>query len=196
MRRRRTQLAALYCPDNGRPAEEPVPLLGVLILQYMERLPDRQAAEACTYDLRWKLARGMEADETAFHPMGLVYFRRQLLERCPRPTIRRGRRPTRSSRRWSPSRRSPATRRRCRSSSRSGRARITRGLGTPTEGAEPPALRAGMGRLRPYVRVLPMIKTPQPTDLSFRQALPSSFSLLTLTLDPPIQPDLAKKVNI
>jgi hypothetical protein len=77
--RLRPQLAAMYCPDNGRPAEEPVRLLGVLILQYMERLPDRQAAESCTYDLRWKLALGMEADETAFHPTSLVYFRRRLL---------------------------------------------------------------------------------------------------------------------
>lgn len=76
----RPQLAAMYCPDNGRPAEEPVRLPGVLILQYMERLPDRQAAEACTYDLRWKLALGMEADETAFHPTSLVYFRRRRLE--------------------------------------------------------------------------------------------------------------------
>jgi len=78
--RLRPQLAAMYCSDNGRPAEEPIRLLGVLILQYMERLPDRQAAEACTYDLRWKLALGMEADETAFHPTSLVYFRRRLLE--------------------------------------------------------------------------------------------------------------------
>jgi hypothetical protein len=77
--RLRPQLAAMYCPDNGRPAEEPVRRLGVLILQYMERLPDRQAAESCTYDLRWKLALGMEADETAFHPTSLVYFRRRLL---------------------------------------------------------------------------------------------------------------------
>jgi len=76
----RPQLAAMYCSDNGRPAEEPVRMLGVLILQYMERLPDRQAAEACTYDLRWKLALGMEADEPAFHPTSLVYFRRRLLE--------------------------------------------------------------------------------------------------------------------
>lgn len=78
--RLRPQLAAMYCAENGRPAEEPVRLLGVLILQYMERLPDRQAAEACTYDLRWKLALGMEADETAFHPTSLVYFRRRLLK--------------------------------------------------------------------------------------------------------------------
>lgn len=78
--RLRPQLAALYCPDNGRPAEEPVRMLGVLILQYMERLPDRQAAEACAFDLRWKLALGMAVDEPAFHPTSLVRFRRRLLE--------------------------------------------------------------------------------------------------------------------
>ncbi len=78
--RPRPSLEAMYCPHNGRPAEVPVRMLGVLILQYMERLPDRQAAEACTYDLRWKMALGMEADEPAFHPTSLVYFRRRLLE--------------------------------------------------------------------------------------------------------------------
>ena len=64
--RRRPELEKMYCADNGRPAEEPVRMLSVLILQFMERMPDRQAAEACQYDLRWKLALGMEVDEPAF----------------------------------------------------------------------------------------------------------------------------------
>ena len=48
---------------QGRPGESPVRLLGVSILQFMEKLPDRQAVEALTFDLRW----GMEADEGGFH---------------------------------------------------------------------------------------------------------------------------------
>ncbi len=76
----RPELEKMYCEDNGRPAEEPVRMLAVLILQFMERMPDRQAAEACTYDLRWKLALGMEADEPSFHPTTLVYFRERLVE--------------------------------------------------------------------------------------------------------------------
>jgi transposase len=76
----RPELEKMYCIDNGRPAEEPVRMLAVLILQFMERMPDRQAVEACTYDLRWKLALSMEADEEAFHPTSLVYFRERLLQ--------------------------------------------------------------------------------------------------------------------
>lgn len=79
LRKRRPELEKMYCADNGRPAEEPVRMLAALILQFMERLPDRQAAEACSFDLRWKLALGMEADEPAFHPTSLVKFRDRLL---------------------------------------------------------------------------------------------------------------------
>ena len=77
--RRRPELEKMYCADNGRPAEEPVRMLSVLIVQFMERMPDRQAAEACQYDLRWKLALGMEVDEPAFHATSLVKFRDRLL---------------------------------------------------------------------------------------------------------------------
>jgi len=76
----RPQLEAMYCAHNGRPAEEPTRMLAVLILQFMEGLPDRKAAEACTYDLRWKLALGMECDEVAFHATSLVKFRNRLLK--------------------------------------------------------------------------------------------------------------------
>lgn len=75
----RPELEKMYSANQGRPAEEPVRLLAVSILQFMERMPDRQAVEACTYDLRWKLALAMEADEAAFHPTTLVYFRERLL---------------------------------------------------------------------------------------------------------------------
>lgn len=75
----RAQLEKMYCLENGRPAEEPVRLTGVLILQFMERLPDRQAAEACTWDGRWKLALHMEVDEPAFHPTTLVKYRNRLI---------------------------------------------------------------------------------------------------------------------
>ena len=54
----RPPLERMYCAENGRPADEPVRMLGVSILQFMERLPDRQAAEACTWDGRWKLEVG------------------------------------------------------------------------------------------------------------------------------------------
>jgi hypothetical protein len=76
----RGQLEAMYCMENGRPAEEPVRLTGATILQFMERLPDRLAAEACTWDGRWKVALHMEVDEPAFHATTLVKFRNRLIE--------------------------------------------------------------------------------------------------------------------
>lgn len=76
----RPEMEKMYCADNGRPAEEPVRMLAVLLLQFMERMPDRQAVEACNFDLRWKLALGMEADERAFHSTSLVRFRERLLD--------------------------------------------------------------------------------------------------------------------
>ena len=75
----RPQLEKMYCEQNGRPAEEPVRMTGVSILQFMERLPDRQAAEACTWDGRWKLALHMEVDEPGFHPTTLVKYRERLV---------------------------------------------------------------------------------------------------------------------
>src|SRR5947207_9459252 len=71
-----------YCPDNGRPGVEPVLLMGVLVLQFLERLPDRQALEMVKYHLGWKLALNLELEEKGFHPTVLVYFRQRLLE-CP-----------------------------------------------------------------------------------------------------------------
>jgi hypothetical protein len=56
----REELAACYCANNGRPAEEPVLLLGATVLQFMERAPDRLAAECVKYHLGWKLALGLE----------------------------------------------------------------------------------------------------------------------------------------
>jgi hypothetical protein len=41
----REQLLECYQADNGRPGIEPVVLLGVMIFQFMERVPDRQAVE-------------------------------------------------------------------------------------------------------------------------------------------------------
>lgn len=75
----RPRLEAMYCRTNGRPAEEPVRMLAVLILQFMERMPDREAAEAYTYDLRWKLALHLDAGARGFHPSSLARFRERLI---------------------------------------------------------------------------------------------------------------------
>jgi hypothetical protein len=76
----RAELGKCYCTDNGRPGIEPVVLLGVLIFQFLERLPDRQALEMVKYHLGWKLALNLELEQRAFHPTVLVYFRQRLVE--------------------------------------------------------------------------------------------------------------------
>jgi transposase len=76
----REELAQCYEPENGRPGIEPVVLLGVLIFQFMERVPDRQAVEMVKYHLGWKLALNLKLGADGFHPTTLVHFRQRLLE--------------------------------------------------------------------------------------------------------------------
>lgn len=77
---KREQLCALYCEDNGRPALEPVLMLGVSLLQFIEKLPDRKALEHVAMHLGWKYALELEVDEKGFHPTTLVKFRQRLID--------------------------------------------------------------------------------------------------------------------
>ncbi|MBV8416392.1 MAG: transposase, partial [Verrucomicrobia bacterium] len=77
---KREELAQCYEPENGRPGIEPVVLLGVLIFQFLERVPDRQATELVKYHLGWKLALNLKLGAEGFHPTTLVNFRQRLLE--------------------------------------------------------------------------------------------------------------------
>ncbi|HZC35946.1 MAG TPA: transposase [Chthoniobacterales bacterium] len=76
----REQLLDCYDTGNGRPGVEPIVLLGVLIFQFLERVPDRQAVELVKYHLGWKLALNLKLTEGGFHPTTLVYFRQRLIE--------------------------------------------------------------------------------------------------------------------
>jgi transposase len=78
--RMRGRLAELYCQDNGRPAVEPVLVLGVSLLQFMERLPDRQAQEHLKYHVGWKYALGQELEGAVFDSTVLVRFRQRLVK--------------------------------------------------------------------------------------------------------------------
>src|SRR5512142_1545590 len=77
----RGKLASLYCDNNGRPAVDPVVLAGVTLLQFMERVSDRLAAEQVVYHLGWKYALDLELSDGGFHPTVLVYFRDRLEEK-------------------------------------------------------------------------------------------------------------------
>ena len=74
------KLEALYCAENGRPAIDPVLLCGVTLLQFMEKVADRRAAEQVVYHLGWKYALDLELPYEGFHPTVLVYFRDRLEE--------------------------------------------------------------------------------------------------------------------
>ena len=74
----RGELQKCYCADNGRPGVEPTLLLGVLLFQFLERVPDRQAADLVKYHLGWKLALNLGLAQGAFHATSLVYFRQRL----------------------------------------------------------------------------------------------------------------------
>lgn len=75
----RAELEACYVLENGRPGIEPVVLLGVLILQFLERVPDRQAAELLKYHLGWKLALHLDLSFPGVHHTTLSHFRDRLL---------------------------------------------------------------------------------------------------------------------
>ena len=72
--RLRSQLETLYCESNGRPAIDPVLLCGVTLLQFMEKVSDRRAAEQVAYHLGWKYALDLELAYKGFHPTVLVIF--------------------------------------------------------------------------------------------------------------------------
>lgn len=67
-------------PRRGRAAEAPWRLALVTILQALENLPDRQAAEMVRGRLDWKYALSLEAEDEGFDATILGDFRQRLLE--------------------------------------------------------------------------------------------------------------------
>src|SRR5258708_20073213 len=61
--------------DNGRPGVEPVILLGGLIFQFLERVPDRQSAELRKYHLPLTLPLNLRLNFNDLHHTTLSYFR-------------------------------------------------------------------------------------------------------------------------
>ena len=73
------EFAAFYCPDNGRPSVPPSMLATALLLQTYENVSDEEAKARADYDLRWKVALGIEVSERAFAKSTLQLFRAQLV---------------------------------------------------------------------------------------------------------------------
>jgi transposase len=72
------QFASLF-PTRGQPAASPARLAWVCILQYLEGLSDRQAAEAARGRIDWKYALALELDAPGFHHTVLSEVRSRLV---------------------------------------------------------------------------------------------------------------------
>jgi IS5 family transposase len=71
--------AAMYSPDNGRPAIPPSLLACATILQFHRNCSDREMERACMYDLEVKYALGLRLDARPFDHSSLGDFRQRLL---------------------------------------------------------------------------------------------------------------------
>jgi len=65
-------------PGRGRPSVPADVVATVIVLQSLHGLSDREAAEAVTFDLRWKAAAGLAVEAASFHPTTLTDWRRRL----------------------------------------------------------------------------------------------------------------------
>jgi transposase len=73
------QFAGLYVLDNGRPSVPPSLLAVALVLQTYDGVSDEEAKQRADYDLRWKVALGVELDARPFAKSTLQEFRAQLI---------------------------------------------------------------------------------------------------------------------
>jgi len=74
-----THFAGLFAV-RGRPAVSPARLALVLVLQFVEGLSDRQAADAVRGRIDWKYALGLELTDTGFDASVLSEFRARLVD--------------------------------------------------------------------------------------------------------------------
>jgi transposase len=79
--------AELYCLTNGRPSVPPSLLATALLLQWYDDVPDEEARDRAKYDLRWKVALGVEVEEQPYAKVTLQVFRAQLIVKRMADTI-------------------------------------------------------------------------------------------------------------
>jgi hypothetical protein len=73
------EFAGLYVLDNGRPSVPPILLATALVLQAYDGVSDEEAKQRADYDLRWKVALGVELDARPFAKSTLQEFRARLI---------------------------------------------------------------------------------------------------------------------
>jgi hypothetical protein len=71
--------AALYSCERGRPSVPPSLLATALVLQTYDGVSDEEAKQRADYDLRWKVALGLEVETRPFAKSTLQEFRAQLI---------------------------------------------------------------------------------------------------------------------
>ena len=71
--------AKFYCHDNGRTSVPPSDLACALLLQWYDGVKDEEAAERAKFDIRWKVALGIEIEKVPFVKSTLQLFRTQLV---------------------------------------------------------------------------------------------------------------------
>jgi transposase len=74
------EMFAELFPRDGQPALAPWRLALILIMQFVEGLSDRQAAEAVRTRIDWKYALGLELEDEGFDFSVLCEFRARLIE--------------------------------------------------------------------------------------------------------------------
>jgi len=71
--------AGLYCATNGRPSVPPSVLATALVLQHYDGVSDEEARDRAKYDLRWKVALGIEVEVQPYAKSTFQEFRAQLI---------------------------------------------------------------------------------------------------------------------
>ena len=76
---RDSDFAEFYCLDNGRDSVPPSLLATALLLQSHDKVSDSEAKARADFDLRWKVALGIEVEDRPFAKSTLQVFRAQLI---------------------------------------------------------------------------------------------------------------------
>jgi transposase len=71
--------AALYCLKNGRTSVPPSLAISLLLLRAVEKVSFAEAIERSKYDLRWKVALGLEMEEVPMQKSALQEFEAKLV---------------------------------------------------------------------------------------------------------------------
>ncbi len=76
---RDADFAKFYCADNGRDSVPPSLLATALLLQTHDKVSDAEAKSRAGFDIRWKVAFGIEVEDRPFAKSTLQMFRAQLI---------------------------------------------------------------------------------------------------------------------